>query len=173
MRNRNGSCYPHTGSQHRFPALRFRFLPCGEVQHPLDTDDGFFRRFAIDEDFVFFRFEHVCQIFQRIHRHPGALRAALAGRAMSGRRCLDKGFSGNLLLHLVENPLVSSHNESCGIHGFRRIQNLGCRAHHIGLCHHRSGRFGMNQYFRTRMLLFQQIQFGCLEFVMDKTGPLP
>src|SRR5258708_30150411 len=79
-----------------------RQVMLGEIEHPLDRNPRALADGAIDEHFVtgsaFERFE---QVVQAVHRHPRAVRAALAGCALAGRGRLDEGDARPALAHLA------------------------------------------------------------------------
>ena len=111
--------------------------------------------------------------FETVHRHPRAVRAALAGGTVAGGRRLDQRLSRRQLLHAVEHSLVGGDDVFACLAVDHRLQQLRRRAHHIGLTHHRLGRLGVHQNHRVGVVLAQQLQLESLELVVHDAGGIP
>src|SRR5262249_30275948 len=80
-----------------------------ELEHAFDREFRAAADFRIDEDLVSrSALESLDEVVQAVHRHPGAMRAALARRALARGRSLDEGDAGQALAHLVDDAAVGS-----------------------------------------------------------------
>jgi hypothetical protein len=92
--------------------------PRGEGQHAVDRHARSQAQRRVYMHLALARLQHARQVGQAVHRHPGAVRAALAGGAVAGGGRLDEGLAGVERAQLVQEAGVGGDDE------FARIQAL-------------------------------------------------
>ena len=148
-------------------------MGCREVQHAFNAELCLLANRRIERDFARAGFQSVQHTAQTIHGHPGAMGTALAGCAVTGRRCLKNRFVLCQLLHTVEKPLVGGHDVRVGAAVHHRLQQFGRGADHIGQRYHAGRRFGMHQHHRLGHLSLHHAQLFGFKFVVHDAITLP
>ncbi len=115
-----------------YPLRRQPDLLC-KRQHPLyrqhrPRNDG-----RIDMYLIPAGFKNLSQIQQPVHRHPRAMRAALAGRAVAGGRRFDEASCAGTAVRIwCRMPLSVATMNSCASSVCDGLDQLRGRADHVG-----------------------------------------
>ena len=109
-----------------------------------------------------------------VHRHPWAVRAALARCAVAGGRRLDQRLARCELAHPVHQAVVGGDDvNACRAidHGLQQAPSSSQRRRPV---RPRScGDSGCTSTHRVRVLAFQQFEFDALELVVHDAGAVP
>ena len=111
---------------------------------------------------------------QRVHRHPRAVRAALAGGAVAGGGRLDQRLARRQLAHAVHQPVVGGDDVGrarCR----RRPRCSSCVVEPTtsACATTLSRRLGVHQHQRARVLAAQQLELEALELVVHDAVAVP
>lgn len=101
------------------------------------------------------------------------MRAALAGRAVAGRRCRDEGLAGAASCIFVQDAEIGRDDETRRVELHGRVDQLRGRADDVGLRDDALRRFRMHEHLRVGIFRAQQVELDALEFVVNEAGSLP
>ncbi len=128
---------------------------------------------GIDVDLVRARLEYLEQVVQPVHRHPRAMRAALAGRTLAGGGGLDEVDAGQALPHLVDDAAVGRDDVLPGAEAFRGLDHAGGGAHRVGHRDHARRRLRVHEHQGVRVRELHLFQLLRLELLVHDAGGVP
>ena len=102
--------------------------------------------------------QHVGQARQPVHRHPGAMRAALAGGAVAGGGRFVEHLAGVQRAQLVHHAVVGGDDELARIEFARRLEDGRGGTDGIGQRDHVGRRLRMHQHLGPGVLLLQGLE---------------
>jgi hypothetical protein len=144
-----------------------------EIQHALGGLQGLDAHGFVHMDLVGARFQHLRQVAQAVHGHPGAVGTGYAGGADPHGGGLQEGLVRRRLAHLVEDAIVGGDDEGLVGHLPRGLDDLGGGTHPVGHVDHGLGRFGMHQHRRLGVLFLEAQQGVGAEGLVHDAGAGP
>jgi hypothetical protein len=117
--------------------------------------------------------ERLDEVVKPVHRHPRAVRAALARGALAGGGGLDEVHAGQALPHLVDDAAVGGDDVFGRAQPLRGLDDPGGGAHGVRHLDHARGRLGVHQDLRLRMQELQLLQLLGLELIVHHAGGVP